>query len=136
MLKVKECFYLSISSIICCILQYHILAGTHKIGRENCPYVLIVSLISFLIVNYIYKKFNDKVVGVIVLMIMFFTPFITYTLIEWFYFPASLFNTISSSAILYLFSVTFLSGGWIFTIALILNSNYRGKLANPSSYRH
>ncbi|EAX2627639.1 TPA_asm: hypothetical protein GND15_003754 [Salmonella enterica subsp. salamae serovar 58:d:z6] len=136
MLKNKEYIYLYISSIICCILQYYILAGTHKVGRENWPYVFASSLISFLIINFIYSNVNGKILRIILLTVMFSIPFIVYTLIEWLYFPLSLLNTINDNAAFYFGSVTFLSGGWIFSISLILNSNYRKKLDEHSSYKN
>ncbi|HCD1254997.1 hypothetical protein QNN88_08300 [Citrobacter sp. ANG330] len=136
MLKTKQYIYLYISSIICCVLQYYILAGTHKVGRENWPYVFASSLISFLIINSIYGNVNGKIFRITLLTVMFSIPFIVYTLIEWLYFPSSLLNTINDNAVFYFCSVTFLSGGWIFSIALILNSKYREKLDKYSSHKN
>lgn len=136
MLKTKQCIYLYINSIICCILQCYILAGTHKVGRENWPYVFASSLISFLMINSIYGNVNGKIFRITLLTVMFSIPFIVYTLIEWLYFPASLLNTINDNAAFYFCSVTFLSGGWILSIALILNSKYREKLDKYSSHKN
>lgn len=136
MLKTKQYIYLYISSIICCVLQYYILAGTHKVGRENWPYVFASSLISFLIINSIYGNVNGKIFRITLLTVMFSIPFIVYTLIEWLYFPSSLLDTINDNAVFYFCSVTFLSGGWIFSIALILNSKYREKLDKYSSHKN
>lgn len=136
MLKTKQYIYLYISSIICCVLQYYILAGTHKVGRENWPYVFASSLISFLIINSIYGNVNGKIFRITLLTVMFSIPFIVYTLREWLYFPSSLLNTINDNAVFYFCSVTFLSGGWIFSIALILNSKYREKLDKYSSHKN
>lgn len=133
MLKNKEYIFLTISAIICCVFQYYILAGTHKVGRDNWPYVFFVSLIMFFVFNFLYKKSSKKMIKIIIFVIMIFIPFMVYTLIEWFSFPTSLLNTINNNAVFYFFSVTFLSGGWIYSIFLVINSKYRKKLEELSS---
>lgn len=129
-LRNKEYIYLAKSSITCCFFQYCILSGSHKIGGDNWPYVFPTSLITFLISNYLYKKNQEKniIVVIFILMGMTLVPFLVYTLMELLYFPMSLLNTINRNAAFYFCSVTLLSGGWIFSMFLILNSKYRKKL--------
>lgn len=129
MIKNKEYIYLIVSSTISCIVQYYILSGSHKTGRENWPYVFIVSLIMFVIANQLYKLSQRRLFCFFIIVIMCFVPFLMYSLVEWIYFSASFFNTINTDALFYFCSVSFLTGGWVFSVCLILNANYRKKLA-------